>query len=82
MPPKPFVCMPSDAVHDSYAGPGIGALGPCSQNYRAHHRIFRGIGDIVLRSIDPLLIFQRERLIFLRKGPEIFTPSLSESVQV
>ena len=39
--------------------------------YLAHHRFFRKVIDIVLRTLDPFLIFQRETLIFLRQDPEL-----------
>ena len=42
--------------------------------YPAQHRFVRRVIDIVLRTLDPFLIFQRETLIFLRQGAEIFTP--------
>ena len=64
----------SDAVSDPYTGPGRGGLNLTLAIYPAHHRFIRRVIDIVLRTLDPFLIFQRETLIFLRQGPELFTP--------
>ena len=50
--------------------------------YPAHHRFIRRVIDIVLRTLDPFLIFQRETLIFLRQGPEIFTPGRPRPTRV
>ena len=79
LPSKPCALMPSVAVHRPYAGPRIGGLGPTLQTYRAHHRIFPGMIDIVLRSLHDLLNNGRERIEILRPVLELFTPLLTVS---
>ena len=62
LPPKPCAHMPIDAVSDPYMGPGIGGLGPTLQSYQAHERVNPQTVDMVLRSLNHLLIFHRRDL--------------------